>query len=330
MGDVPILLSSLESELPLLLLPSVKHRLTTKRRMSMLWKPDVSTAAAWYNEGRKWFLITPLLASPTTFLINAPFGRFSPKGESIFMVDGIKSWILMELVSPLCFLYSYYISPLTPRTHTPSLRDPTTPFVALFLIHYTNRALLSPLRTPSRSKSHLMVPLAAVLFNTVNGSLLGTYFSSTQGISSAASMPNWRFWLGLGMWAAGFVGNIVHDEMLLNIRRNKMGEQEQQKAEGKKPKENHYAIPHGLLYNFISYPNYFCEWIEWIGFALACSPVPSLASGAEFMRTVSPPWLFLIAEVATMLPRAWKGHKWYHEKFPDYPKERRAVVPFIF
>lgn len=97
----------------------------------------------------------------------------------------------------------------------------------------------------------------------------------------------------------------------------------------KKSKGEHYAIPHGLLYRFISYPNYFCEWAEWLGFAVAASPAPSVASLSLFVATVSPPWLFVFSEVLLMLPRAWKGHKWYHSRFADYPKEREAVIPFL-
>ena len=134
------------------------------------------------------------------------------------------------------------------------------------------------------------------------------------------------------MWAVGFVGNIVHDEILLNIRRKKQAEDAKKTPEqtAKEKKREHYAIPHGLLYKYISYPNYFCEWMEWLGFALAASPLPSFESWAAFLATITPPFLFFLAEVVTMVPRAVRGHQWYHTKFPNYPKERKAVIPFIF
>lgn len=37
---------------------------------------------------RKWAFFLPVLAFPATFVINAPFGRFTPSGESIFLLDG--------------------------------------------------------------------------------------------------------------------------------------------------------------------------------------------------------------------------------------------------
>jgi len=244
----------------------------------------------------------------------------------------------MELVSPFTFVFTYLHSPLSPLTFgTPpplGVEGPSTALAALFLIHYANRAVISPLRTPSRSKLHAIVFICGVIFNVFNGSLLGAYLSSSEGLSyltGAYQRP--RFWLGMLMWAVGLVGNAVHDEILLNIRRKKRAEDAKKTPEQiakEKKKGEHYAIPHGLLYKYISYPNYFCEWIEWFGFALAASPLPSFQSWEAFLATITPPFLFFVAEVFTMAPRAIRGHQWYHDKFPDYPKGRKVVIPFIF
>jgi 3-oxo-5-alpha-steroid 4-dehydrogenase 1 len=245
--------------------------------------------------------------------------------------------MVMELVSPITFVYTYLRSPLSPLSFgTPpplSIHNPSTVLAILFLIHYANRAVFSPLRTPSRSKSHVIVVLSAILFNSVNGPLLGAYLSSPECHSYlAGAYRRPRFWLGILMWAAGFIGNIVHDEILLNIRRKKQAEDAKKAPEQtakEKKKGEHYAIPHGLLYKYISFPNYFCEWVEWLGFALAASPIPSFASQGSFLATITPPFLFLVAEVLTMMPRAVRGHQWYRRKFLNYPKERRIVVPFL-
>nr|VWP01607.1 Uncharacterized protein [Ganoderma boninense] len=268
---------------------------------------------------------------------------------------GIRAWICMELVSLIFFVNAYLRSPLSPTStlaltsatsllpNAPSLSPthPPTFLAAVYITHYLNRALISPLRTPSRSRSHLLVVFLAVSFNIVNGSLMGAYLSSPSAqsfLGDAFARPT--FWFGLGLWAVGFAGNIVHDEILLNIRRHAKKQKRKQDApagkddddanNGKdKDKQEHYAIPHGLLYRLISYPNYFCEWAEWLGFALAASPPPSLASLGAFVASVTPPWLFFFNEIWLMLPRAYKGHRWYLARFPDYPKERKAVIPFL-
>lgn len=249
-----------------------------------------------------------------------------------FNLSGIKSWIVMEVVSPIMFISSIIKAPLSSGTQTPplqfSLKDPRTLLALLFIIHYGNRALISPLRSPSRSKAHVIVPLSAIFFNTVNGSLMGAYLSSPRAysfLSNALSRPS--FWVGITTWVLGLVGNILHDEVLLDIRRNAQKKEKDKPMDKNKRQKPYYGIPKGYLYRHISYPNYFCEWIEWAGFALAASPIPALSFAG--LITAAPPWLFFLSEVFLMTPRAYKGHRWYHEKFPEYPKERKAVIPFI-
>jgi len=174
-------------------------------------------------------------------------------------------------------------------------------------------------------------------------------------LTHALSSSPLRFWVGIVLWAAGFAGNVYHDEILLNIRRKAIakGKGKERLENGKPaPQQPHYAIPHGGMYSLVSFPNYFCEWIEWLGFALAASPTPNFAllpgagallvaaRGAQFTEmgqllspfvdSVSPPWVFLFLEIATMVPRAVRGHRWYHQRFKEsYPRERRAVIPWL-
>jgi 3-oxo-5-alpha-steroid 4-dehydrogenase 1 len=80
------------------------------------------------------------------------------------------------------------------------------------------------------------------------------------------------------MWAVGLASNIWHDETLLNIRRKPKSTVSQTPAgpskneqEGSRNAKPHYAIPYGGLYALISFPNYFSEWFEWLGFAISAS-----------------------------------------------------------
>jgi len=147
---------------------------------------------------------------------------------------------------------------------------------------------------------------------------------------------------------------VYHDEILLNIRRTAIakGKAKELDGDGRKAPLPHYAIPHGGMYSLISFPNYLCEWVAWFGFALAAGPLPSFAllpstsallaavvnarfaeAGrilVPFVDSVSPPWVFLFVEIAAMVPRAVRGHRWYHERFRyTYPRERRAVIPWL-
>ncbi|ESK82782.1 3-oxo-5-alpha-steroid 4-dehydrogenase [Moniliophthora roreri MCA 2997] len=294
-----------------------------------------------YDCFRKWFFLGAAIVSPLSFVFDAPFGRFASTSGSIFLIDGIKAWIVMEIISPIFFTYTYFSSPLS--TGTPEHTIAQNILAGMFLVHYTNRSLISPLRTPSRSKSHFYVLLSAILFNVINGSLLGSYLSSPGARAylgndaNTWSSPVW--YIGLVLWAVGFIGNVVHDEILLNIRRKF-------KKSGKKDGQGeHYAIPNGLLYDYVSFPNYSCEWLEWLGFALAASPVPLISldslfkvglldlvtsPSSQLVPSLTPPWIFLFNEVVLMFPRAYKGHLWYKNKFGEaYPSERKIVIPFI-
>lgn len=227
----------------------------------------------------------------------------------------------MEIVAPITFITTFRKAPLQSSiaSHAPKTSSTASFLAFLFLAHYTNRAILSPLRSPSRSRAHIVVTLCGITFNLVNGYLIGAYLSSPE-TTKVLSLPheNWQIWLGLVCWSFGFVGNIFHDELLLKIRRNQKRKAKQREDLGKDAGE-HYAIPFGLFFNYVSFPNYFCEWVEWFGFALVASPNDYF----------TPPWVFFYGEILTMFPRAWRGHQWYHQKFSDYPKERKAVIPFI-
>ena len=61
----------------------------------------------------------------------------------------------------------------------------------------------------------------------------------------------------------------------------------------------------------------------WWLFASGFSYGSSWLTDARFIVGIA---LFTIAN---LLPRALSNHSWYLESFPDYPKERKALIPFI-
>ncbi|GIQ98336.1 MAG: hypothetical protein CM15mP4_1730 [Candidatus Neomarinimicrobiota bacterium] len=45
----------------------------------------------------------------------------------------------------------------------------------------------------------------------------------------------------------------------------------------------------------------------------------------EFIRI-----FFALWTIFNLLPRALKHHAWYKDKFSDYPKDRKAIIPKLF
>jgi 3-oxo-5-alpha-steroid 4-dehydrogenase 1 len=195
-----------------------------------------------------------------------------------------------------------------------------------------------------------VIPMTSV-FNAANGFAMGSYLSSPSArtyLQDACCHP--AFYVLLVMWAIAFISNIAHDEILYEIRR-KAKKQSTEKRSGKdgnkvvlSANQQYYGIPYGLLYKYISFPNYLCELLEWSAFALAAAPLPPLAKVLESISALSldsllhanippefaHPYLFLIGTLLPMVPRAYRAHRWYHKTFPSYPKERKVIVPFVF
>ena len=73
--------------------------------------------------------------------------------------------------------------------------------------------------------------------------------------------------------------------------------------------------PFTALFNFVSCPNYTYEIGSWIYFTIMTQ---TLLSG-----------LFTLAGALQMIQWAIKKHKNYKKEFKDYPRGRKAVIPFI-
>lgn len=75
------------------------------------------------------------------------------------------------------------------------------------------------------------------------------------------------------------------------------------------------GIPRGWGFNLVSSANYLWESCAWASFAV--------------MAKVWGSWVFLIFSFGQMLSWALKKHKRYRQEFADYPKNRKAMIPFL-
>jgi protein-S-isoprenylcysteine O-methyltransferase Ste14 len=146
----------------------------------------------------------------------------------------------------------------------------------------------------------MLLPLIAITFNTLNA-YVNSRWISHYGSYDLSWLTDPRFIIGASVFFVGMRINRQSDNILLNLR---------------KPGESGYKIPEGGLYRWISSPNYFGEIIEWFGWAIATWSLAGLA--------------FAVYAIANLAPRALSNHQWYKEKFADYPRERRALIPGIW
>jgi 3-oxo-5-alpha-steroid 4-dehydrogenase 1 len=164
----------------------------------------------------------------------------------------------------------------------------------LWLVHYVQRTFVFSLlqRSSGRRQALLTVVLADV-FNLLNAT--GNAAALRERAFDAA------FAVGTVLFVAGLALNVHSDQLLRRLR---------------EPGETGYKIPVGGGFRYVSAPNYFGEIIEWVGFALAAQTLAA--------------WAFAAFAFANLAPRAIANHRWYRQRFPDYPGERRALVPFVW
>ncbi|KAH8205674.1 hypothetical protein TruAng_000168 [Truncatella angustata] len=193
----------------------------------------------------------------------------------------------------------------------------------LFVLHYTYRAVIFPIIQPSMSPIHLFVWVAALAFQFLNatclGSWLAAYGPTTQAEWRAEGFTVLRFAIGLVVFYIGLTGNYFCDEELREIRRKEQRRQERLSGQGQKGIGKHYSIPQNGLFKHMLYPHYFMEWVEWLGFWIAAG------------WSCGPARAFLINEFFSMFPRAVSGKKWYIEKFGEEKIRRKyAVIPGVW
>jgi len=245
-----------------------------------------------------WVVYAWLGIAAVTFLallfITAPYGRHMRKGwgPTLHRTAG---WVLMEIPAVIVPVVFFLLSDRTGDIAALA-------FLGIWLLHYVNRSLIYPFRLTG---GNLMMPLSIAamgfFFNLVNGWLQGRYLFFIGPVREASWLVDPRFLAGTALFLAGFVLNQHSDHVLRNLR---------------KPGETGYKIPFGGGYRFVSCPNYLGELIEWAGFALL---------------TWSPSGIvFFLWTAANLVPRARTHHRWYQEKFADYPKERKAILPYLF
>lgn len=234
-----------------------------------------------------------ILLFPVLLKIPAPYGRHTRKGWGPLIPNRI-GWIIMELPALIIFL-------IFALTGEHQLSRITWIFIFLWVFHYTNRSLVYPLRTRTRNKKMpVVIVLFALIFNMMNGFINGYFFSKIRPVYDTSWLTDPRFIAGFFVFLTGTYLNIISDETLLSLRKNSTPV---------------YTIPAGGLFRYISCPNFFGEIIEWGGFALMSWSPAALAFSL---------WTFI-----NLVPRALDHHRWYKNKFEDYPRHRKAIIPFI-
>ena len=223
--------------------------------------------------------------------VRAPYGKHTTSGWGPTLDHRI-GWFLMELPALIVFAV-LVLSGSNPKT------APVWVFFGAWQLHYVHRTLIFPVRIPDTGKRMPWVIVgSAVFFNSVNGWLNGYYIGSIGPVYGTDWLLDPRFTLGALLFVSGLAANLHSDSILLALRRS-----------------GRYEVPQGGMFRWISCPNYLGEIVEWIGFAVMTWSPAALA--------------FAVWTAANLIPRALSNHRWYIERFDDYPSNRAALLPGV-
>ena len=234
-----------------------------------------------------------LVLFPILLKIPAPYGRHSSKRWGLLISNRL-GWFIMEFPAFAGFLFF-----ALPKANYKNIMVLLELF--LWTAHYFHRDILFPLRIRTANKKMpVAIMLFAVCFNLVNGFVNGYWVGHFCPMPGTDILFYIRIIIGLLLFVTGYTINQYHDRILIRLR---------------KGSQSGYQVPYGGLFRYVSCPNFLGEIIEWGGFAVLCWSVPALS--------------FFIWTCVNLIPRALDHHAWYRKHFTGYPKNRKAVIPFV-
>ena len=244
------------------------------------------------------FILAGLVVATVVFIalffVSAPYGRHARRGFGPMVPNHI-GWFIMETPSVVMFAVLF-------ATGTAPKSLPVLLFFALWELHYVHRAFIYPWSIrDGHKKMPVVILLLGFAFNIGNSYANGRYLFTQSGGYPQSWLLDFRFLAGVIFFVVGFMINRWADLKLRALRA---------------PGEMNYSIPYGGLFNKVSCPNYLGEIIEWCGWALATWSLPGLA--------------FAVWTIANLAPRARSHQTWYHSNFSDYPKQRKALIPWVW
>uniref|UniRef100_A0A1I8Q4G6 very-long-chain enoyl-CoA reductase n=1 Tax=Stomoxys calcitrans TaxID=35570 RepID=A0A1I8Q4G6_STOCA len=231
-------------------------------------------------------------------------------GDKVYVKDlgpqiGWKTVFLAEYAGPLVVYLLFYTRPelVYGKDATVPISLTTHIAAACYTVHYVKRLLETIF---VHRFSHSTMPLRNLFKNC------SYYWGFTAYVSYHVNHPYFtspcmcQVWAALALFAFCELGNFSVHIALRNLR-----------PPGTKVRR--IPVPDGNpltnLFRMVSCPNYTYEIGAWLSFSIMTSCLSAL--------------LFAFAGAFQMTVWALGKHRNYRKEFKDYPKQRRAIFPFI-
>ncbi|KAH7430732.1 hypothetical protein KP509_08G012000 [Ceratopteris richardii] len=119
---------------------------------------------------------------------------------------------------------------------------------------------------------------------------------------------DWSCWIGAAIFMFGWIHQHRCHSILASLRAK----------DAAKNVSYEYKVPFGDWFEYVSSAHYLAEFVMYFGFIVL--------TGGRNLDT----WLLFAFVVLNLSIAAGHTHKWYKRKFENYPKSRKAIIPFIY
>ncbi|KAJ9083030.1 3-oxo-5a-steroid 4- dehydrogenase [Entomophthora muscae] len=233
--------------------------------------------------------------------------KYLREGDEIIVKDlgpqiSWKTVFMVEYLGPIIIhpLFYYFAETIHGAPFQASVLQKTTLF--LIVLHFLKREYETMY---VHRFSHATMPLSNLFKNSAHYHFLSGVLIAYSVYSPKYSQPQeienpLYFYFCIGLYAFGEISNFMTHIALRNLR---------------PPGTRTRAIPYGYGFDLVSCPNYFFETLAWVAICLLTGNWAS--------------WLFTAVAFGQMYVWALKKHSQYKKDFPDYPKGRKAIVPFF-
>jgi very-long-chain enoyl-CoA reductase len=160
-------------------------------------------------------------------------------------------------------------------------------------LHFTKRALESLFLHKYSGSIGLSATISIAFFYSFASFFIG--YLNRNPLHSI----DFLFVLGFVFYIVGNLGNFIHHKILADLRKDSL----------------EYVIPKGGLFQYVVCPHYLFEIFTWLGIFLFSRHLGAL--------------LVLGMIIAYLCARSLVTLKWYREKFAEFPKHVKAMIPFV-
>ncbi len=217
------------------------------------------------------------------------YSKFNSAGN----LDSKKGMFFIYFLPLLTYLYFYFTTQFIPSTYHKLICIAVT-------VHFAKRCLeVLFLHRYSGKISILTTALITWAYSSISYSIHESVdrFTKPEMVESNTDLT---LYIGFLFFILGQSSNLYHHILLSKLRSGDTKE---------------YKIPEGGLFSLVNCPHYLSEIIAWIGIAIMSKYL--IVYGLVFIMS------------SYLFARSINTSRWYQEKIPNFPTNRKSILPFL-